>query len=144
LLRKKERLSSRITGCIITPNGKFIFADYDKKGLHILSEDLTSDNLDVELPTISNAYDVTCIDDTRLAISNGIFQQINIIHIASKKIETIINTSSWCYGITYNEGSLLFCEKSKGISRVQLSDNSISLLLKQERFPDESLPLDAT
>jgi hypothetical protein len=35
---------------------------------------------------------VTCIDDTRLAISNGIFQQINIIHIASKKIETIINS----------------------------------------------------
>ena len=40
-----------------------------------------------------------------------------------------------CYGITYNEGSLLFCEKSKGILRVQLSDNSISLLLKQERCP---------
>jgi hypothetical protein len=138
LLRKKERLSNNIRGCTITPNGKFIFADYDKKGLHILNEDLTSDNLDVELPTISNAYDVTCIDDTRLAISNGMFQQINIIHIASKKIETIINTSSWCYGITYNEGSLLFCEKSKGISRVQLSDNSISLLLKQERFLDDA------
>jgi hypothetical protein len=25
LLRKKERLSSKITGCTITPNGKFIF-----------------------------------------------------------------------------------------------------------------------
>jgi hypothetical protein len=32
----------------------------------------------------------------------------------------------------------LFCEKSKGISRVQLSDNSISLLLNQERFPDDA------
>jgi DNA-binding beta-propeller fold protein YncE len=41
-----------------------------------------------------------------------------------------------CYGITYNEGSLLFCEKSKGISRVQLSDNRISLVLKQERCPE--------
>jgi hypothetical protein len=79
---------------------------------------------------------VTCIDDTRLVISTGRHQQISIINITSKKIETIINTSSWCYGITYNEGSLLFCEKSKGISRVQLSDNSISLLLKQEKFPD--------
>jgi DNA-binding beta-propeller fold protein YncE len=29
----------------------------------------------------------------------------------------------------------LFFERSKGISRVQLSDNSISLLLKQERCP---------
>ena len=29
----------------------------------------------------------------------------------------------------------MFCEESRGISRVQLSDNSISLLIKQERFP---------
>jgi DNA-binding beta-propeller fold protein YncE len=28
----------------------------------------------------------------------------------------------------------LFCERTKGISRVQLSDNSISLLVKQEGF----------
>jgi hypothetical protein len=39
LLRKKELLSSKITGCAITPNGKFLFADYDTKGLHILNED---------------------------------------------------------------------------------------------------------
>jgi len=30
----------------------------------------------------------------------------------------------------------LFCKTSRGISRVQLSDNSISLLVKQEGFPD--------
>ena len=136
LLRKKEHLSSRITGCTITPNGNFIFADYYKKGLHILNEDWTTDNLDVELPAIPKAYDVTCIDDTRLVISTGMEQQISIINITSKKTEKIIKTSDWCYGITQNEGSLLFCEKSKGISRVQLSDNSISLLIKQERFPD--------
>ena len=135
LLRKKERLSSNITGCTITPNGKFIFADYFKKGLHILNEDWTSDNLDVELPALSSAYDVTCIDDKRLGISTGSDKQISIINIASKKTEKIINTSNMCYGITYNEGSLLFCEKSKGISRVQLSVNSISLLVKQEKLP---------
>jgi hypothetical protein len=104
LLRKKEHLSSRITGCTFTPNGKFIFAAYGKKGLYILSEDWTSHNIDVELPAISNAYDLTCIDDTKLAISTGTSQQISIINIASKKTETIINTSNWCYGITYNEG----------------------------------------
>ena len=90
LLRKKERLSREITGCTITPNGKFIFADYDEKGLHILNEDWASDNLDVELPAIPNAYDVTCIDDTRLVISTGMEQQISIINITSKKTEKII------------------------------------------------------
>jgi DNA-binding beta-propeller fold protein YncE len=79
---------------------------------------------------------VTCIDDTRLAISNGDHHQINILSIASKKIEKIINTSYWCYGIAQNEGSLLLCEGSRGISKVQVSDNSISPLVKQETFPD--------
>lgn len=135
LMRKKERVCNQITGCTITPNGKFIFADYSEKGLHILNEDWTSDNLDTKLPDIQYAFDVTCIDDTRLAISTGIDQKINIINIASKKIDKIINTSGMCYGITQNEGSLLFCERSRGISRVQLSDNSISLLVKQEGLP---------
>jgi hypothetical protein len=138
LLRKKERICSKIIGCTFTPNGKFIFADYGTKGLHILIEDWTSDNLDTKLPAIRNAFDVTCIGDTRLAISTGIHRHISILNIASKKIEKIINTSDCCFGITQNEGSLLFCEKARGISRVQLSDNSISLLVKQEGFLDHT------
>jgi hypothetical protein len=135
LLRTKERLCNQITGCTITPNGKFIFADWGTKGLHILNEGWTYDNLYIKLPAIRDSYDVTCIGDTRLAISTGRFQQISILNIASKKIEKIINTSDWCYRITQNEGSLLFCEKSRGISRVQLPGNSISLLVKQKGFP---------
>jgi formylmethanofuran dehydrogenase subunit E len=92
LLSNSCTLKIPITGCTITPNGKFIFADYGKKGLHILNEDWTTDNLDVELPAISFAYDVTCIDDKRLGISTGNDKQISIINIASKKTETIINT----------------------------------------------------
>ena len=136
LLRKKELLCNQITGCTITPNGKFIFADYGTKGLHILSEDGTSDNLDTKLPAIQYAFDVTCIGDTRLAISTGGYKDINILNIASKQIEKIINTSHDCFGITQYEGSLLFCEGSRGISRVQLSDSRMSLLVKQERFPN--------
>jgi hypothetical protein len=61
-LSRKASQSSKITGCTITPNGKFIFADGGKKGLHILNEDWTSDNLNVGLPAIPNAYDVTPCD----------------------------------------------------------------------------------
>ena len=138
LLRKKERLCNTIRGCTITPNGKFIFTDYYTSGLHILNEDWTSDNLDTKLPAIRDAYDVTCIDDTRLGITTGKHHQINILNIASKMIEKIINTSHGCYGITQNEGSLMFCKRTNGISRVQLSDNGISLLVKQEGFPSNT------
>jgi hypothetical protein len=136
LLRKKEHLGNQITGCTITPNGKFIFAHFSENGLHILNEDWTSDNVDTKLPVIRGAYDVTCIGDTRLAISTGSRKEINILNIASKQIEKIIKTSGGCFGITEYEGSLLFCEGSRGISRVQLSDNRISLLVKQIRFPN--------
>jgi hypothetical protein len=61
VLRKKDSLSDNITGCTITPICKFIFANYGMKGLHILNEDWTSDNLDTKLPAIRNPYDVTCI-----------------------------------------------------------------------------------
>jgi hypothetical protein len=135
LLRRKERLCDIITGCTITPNSKYIFADVGTKGLHNLNDDWTSDNLDIELPAISNALDVTCIDDTRLGISTGTCQQINILNNVSKQIEKIISTSGWCFGITQYEGSLLFCEGLIGISRVQLSDNNISLLIKEEGCP---------
>jgi hypothetical protein len=138
LLRRKERLCDNITGCTVTPNGKFIFADYSEKGLHILNEDWTYDNLDTQLPAIRNAYDVTCIDDTRLAITTGFREEINILNIAFKQIEKIIKTSGLCCGITEYEGSLLFCEGSRGISRVQLSDNRISLLVKQKRLPSHT------
>jgi DNA-binding beta-propeller fold protein YncE len=74
---------------------------------------------------------VTCIDDTRLTISTGACKQINILNIASKKIEKMINTSHGCYGIAQYEGLFMLCEESRGISRIQLSDNSISLLIKQ-------------
>jgi hypothetical protein len=37
LSRKKERVCNNITGCTITPNGKFIFTDYGTKRLHILN-----------------------------------------------------------------------------------------------------------
>ena len=134
LLRKKERICNNITGCTITPNGKFIVADFDTKGLHILNEDWTPDNSDTKLPTIRKAFDVTCIDDTRLAISTGKHQQISILNIASMQIEKTINTSDRCYAITQSGKSLIFCEKSRGISRVQLSDDSKSLLVKQEGF----------
>ena len=32
----------------------------------------------------------------------------------------------------------MFCETSRGIARVQLSDNTISLLVKQEGFPNHT------
>jgi hypothetical protein len=44
-LGKKERICSKITGCTVTPNGIFIFADRGMDGLHIIK-----DNLYTKLP----------------------------------------------------------------------------------------------
>jgi hypothetical protein len=60
--------------------------------IHILNEDWTFDNLDTKLPAIKYAFDVTCIDDTRLAISNGDNHQISILAIPRG---VLIIATSW-------------------------------------------------
>jgi hypothetical protein len=91
--------------------------------------------LSPDVITYDEVGNVSCLTNSGILLSDTYHHQISILNIASKKIEKIINTAYWCYGITQNEGSLLLCEGSRGISRAQVSDNSIPLLVKQETFP---------
>jgi hypothetical protein len=66
-----------ITGCIVCPNDKIIFVDYYNSRLVILDEDGTFDKA---IPcSLGYPFDVTCLDDTTIAVStiNGI-EIINI------------------------------------------------------------------
>jgi len=120
-----------ITGCIVCPNGKMIFVDNIKRRLVILNEEGT---LDKEISC--SLFDVTCLDDTTVAVStiNG----IEIININSTKTERYIKTSKTCHGIAYHNGVLLWCEKQRGIQMIKLYDGRVTTLVKQGNFPYES------
>jgi hypothetical protein len=97
-----------ITGCIIGLNGKMIFIDwyYNNRRLVILNDDGT---LDKEPPcSLGRLFDVACIDDTTVPVST--LHDIEIINIESTKTERRIKTSQRCYGITHDNGVLLWCE----------------------------------
>jgi DNA-binding beta-propeller fold protein YncE len=125
----KVKGNNDITGCIVRPNGKMIFVnfDYTNQRLNIINEDGTLDKVITCLSM--NSFDVTCLDDTTVAVST--YNDIEIINIDSTKTERRIKTSQPCYGITHHNGVLLWCEYRRGIQMMKLSDDIVTTLVKQ-------------
>jgi DNA-binding beta-propeller fold protein YncE len=124
-----------ITGCIVCPNGKIILVDcYFNSRLLVLNDD---DTLDKVIPcSMGYPFDVTYLDDRTIAVSAD--KVIKIINIDTKKTERRINTSERCYGITYQNGVLLWCEEQRGIQMMKLSDDRSTTLVKQSNLPSNS------
>jgi hypothetical protein len=126
----KVKGNNAITGCIVCPNGKMIFVDYYNRRIAILNEDSALDN---EITcSLCDPFDVTCLDDTTVAVStdNG----IEIINIDSTKTGRCIKTSKPCRGITHHNGVLLWCEPERGMQMMKLSDDRITTLVKQSNL----------
>ena len=122
-----------ITGCIVCPNGKLIFADWlHNNRLVILNDDGTLDK--VITCSLGTHFDVTCLDDTNVAVSTN--NGIEIININSTKTERRIETSRPCLGITHHNGVLLWCELKRCIQMMTLSD--VTTLVKQSNLPYDS------
>ena len=120
-----------ITGCIVCPNGKMIFVDYNNSRLAILNHDGT---LDKEIScSLSNPLDVTYVNDTTVAVST--YNGIEIININSTNKERRIRTSQPCGGISDHNGVLLWCEYQRGIQMMRLSDDRVTTLVEQSNLP---------
>ncbi|VDI41316.1 Hypothetical predicted protein [Mytilus galloprovincialis] len=121
-------LNTCITGSSVFPDGRIIFADcYHNKRLIIVQSD---GSLDSEIPLSPLLpFDVTCIDDKLIAVTICYDNKIQIIDTKTKQVtETIsIGTSR---GITYRQGQILFCEKGKGITEIQLSNYKVCTLVE--------------
>jgi len=102
----KGKYNNDITGCIVCPNGKMIFVDWSNNRLVILNNDGTLDK--VITCSLGKPFDVTCLDDTTVAVST--YSGIEIININSTKTERRIKTSNICDGITHHNGALLWYE----------------------------------
>jgi outer membrane protein assembly factor BamB len=130
-----KEISHNSRGCAICPNGKMLFTDNSsKQKLVILNNDGT---LDKEI-TCSPYYphDVTLIDDSTVAVSTS--GDIHIINIDTKRTERFIKTTGRCYGIAYHKGTLLWCEGSRGLIKIELSDDRITTLVEDVKLPDQS------
>jgi hypothetical protein len=130
----KKEISNTSTGCVICPNGKMVLADRNSKKLVILNNDGTLDKKITCSPY--DPHDVTLIDDSTVAVSTS--NDIRIINIDTKRTERVINTTGMCYGIEYHNGTLLLCEKSRGLIKMELSDGRITTLVEDAKLPDQS------
>ncbi|CAG2201132.1 unnamed protein product [Mytilus edulis] len=82
--------------------------------------------LDSEIPVSKQPVEVTCIDEKTVAVThNGQPYHIEIVNIENKKITNKIKTSKPCYGITNNNGRLVYYEMGSGIQTVDVTDGSI-------------------
>lgn len=81
--------------------------------------------------SLSYPTNVTPIDNRFVAVSFRSSCGIEIIDIKDKISVRIIDTTSYWSGLSYRNGFLLFSEHANGISRVQLSDGSKSLLVSR-------------
>jgi DNA-binding beta-propeller fold protein YncE len=105
-----------------------ILADcYTNSRLVILNDDGTLDRV---IPcSMSYPFDGTYLDDRTVAVST--YNGIEIINIDTKKRKRLLDTSQICYGITYHNGVLLWCEEKSGTQMMKLSDDRITTLVKQ-------------
>jgi hypothetical protein len=88
----KVKGNNSITGCIVSPNGKMIFVNYGytNQRLNIINEDGTLDK--VITRSMVNPFDITCLNDTTVAVSthNGI-EIINIDSTKQKDVFRLVN-----------------------------------------------------
>jgi hypothetical protein len=126
-----KEISNRSRGCVICPNGKMLFTG---DNLVILNNDGT---LDKKITCSPNyPYDVTLIDDSTVAVSTS--GDIRIINIDTKRTKRVIATTGVCHGIAYHKGTLLLCERSRGLIKMELSDGRITTLVEDVYLPVES------
>jgi hypothetical protein len=131
---QKGKGNINITGCTVCPNDKIIFVDYYNSRLVIIDED---GPLDKAIScSLGYPFDVTCLDDTTVAVST--YSGIEIINIESTKTERRITTSKPCRGITHHNGVLLWCEQQRGIQMMKISDDIVTTLVKQSILPYDS------
>ena len=131
---QKGKGNINITGCTVCPNDKIIFVDYYNSRLVIIDED---GPLDKAIScSLGYPFDVTCLDDTTVAVST--YSGIEIININSAKTERRIETSKQCCGITHHNGVLLWCELERGIQRKKLSNDRATTLVKHINLPYDS------
>jgi hypothetical protein len=127
----KGKYNIEIGGCIVCPNGKMIFVDFKDSRFVILNEDGTLDK--VITCSLGYLFDVTCLDDTTVAVSTS--NGIEIIDVESTETEIHIRTSRPCNGIKHHNGTLVWSEHQRGIQMIKLSDDRVTTFVKQSNLP---------
>ncbi|CAG2256662.1 unnamed protein product [Mytilus edulis] len=101
-IEMSENESQIINSCIKIGN-TLVFTDYSNSRLIICN----SDGTDIHhIPLSDRPRYITEIDSNTVAVSCLYDSTILIINISTRSVTSTINTSGYCYGISYNDNNL--------------------------------------
>lgn len=130
-----EDIQRRLIGCIISPTGKVILADWNYHTVIVFHED---ESLKFEIITQTPPFDVSFIDENIIAVSHEDRAPFNIelINISSGQIEKQIKISKKFHGITNEQEKIIYCSKGNGILSVDFSGNNACTVVEQPEMSD--------
>ncbi|VDI76335.1 Hypothetical predicted protein [Mytilus galloprovincialis] len=101
---KKYDLPMWLSGCAILPSGNLLIADYLARG--VLMEYSEDGKLVRNIPCSDEPFDLTVIDNDRIAVTYGDIQNMEILNIKNIKVERKVKFEKDCYGISYQDNKL--------------------------------------
>ncbi|CAG2256675.1 unnamed protein product [Mytilus edulis] len=101
-IKKSEYENQNITSCIKIGN-TLVFIDHRNNQLIICNSDGTDIH---DIPLSYAPWYITEIDNNTVAVSCVDDNTIQIINISTRSVTSSINTSSYCYGISYKDNNL--------------------------------------
>ncbi|CAC5361992.1 unnamed protein product [Mytilus coruscus] len=100
---KKSENENLLMFCCIKLDNTLVFTDYDNNRLIICNADGTDIH---HIPLSYTPWDMTVVNINTVAVSCRRGSTIQIINISTGSVTSRVNTSGYCYGISYNDNNL--------------------------------------
>ncbi|VDI09691.1 Hypothetical predicted protein [Mytilus galloprovincialis] len=134
-LKKNKTIATQgqhIFGCCLIPDGRMAFTYYYDHTVRVFSDTGLKD-FQVNMPCKVDDILYISKDDTLAVTSGGSRQHcIFIINVGKKQITRTILQDSEIDGIALRENELIYSGQSKGIQMINLSDESITQIVKDK------------
>ncbi|XP_052088497.1 uncharacterized protein LOC127725510 isoform X2 [Mytilus californianus] len=109
-----------VTGCLLLPRGGIIITG-DFYVVFLDSNGSVNKKLQLRM-----AYDVTCIDDNRIAVTDD--AEITFIDRKQKEVIKRVRAEGYCFGISHSNGSIIYTTDKSKVKKMDLHTDVISTL----------------
>ncbi|XP_063427277.1 uncharacterized protein LOC134710808 [Mytilus trossulus] len=130
-VKQKEDEEIWLSGCTMLQNGNLLIADY--KGEGVLMEYSEDGQHIRNIPCSEPPFDLTVIDNDRIAVTYGHRKYIQILNTKSHIVERKVKFDKDCYGISY-QAKKLFIITDDEIVILDIAGNVLIILTTDCRF----------
>lgn len=131
LIKTIDTKGSDVCGCVLLPDRRTAFSCYNNDTVSVFDA-----NGKYQFETkIRSAYATTFSKDTiYISTGQGNTQEFIEFNINSNEA-TAVSCNTFNYGVMACGNTLIFCAKGKGVSKMNLTDGSVTVIVR-ENLPD--------